>query len=97
MLSQNERGQISKQLSILITKQLQAIAKECEQKVKIVLRDELENQHKHDIYSTYAPIQQSGKDITKYNQTHKHQKAQAYHHSRNFDKKCTRCYRREYC
>lgn len=81
MISQNEKGQISKQLSILITKRLQEIAKDCESKVKIVLRDELEEQHKHDIYSTFAPIQQSGKDVAEYNAKNKHQKKQPYHHS----------------
>lgn len=81
MISQNEKGQISKQLSILVTKKLKEIAKDCEGKVKNVLREELENQHKHDIYSTYAPIQQSGKSVAEYNKKHKHQKKQPYHHS----------------
>lgn len=81
MISQNEKGQISKQLSILVTKKLKEIAKDCEDKVKNVLREELENQHKHDIYSTYAPIQQSGKSVAEYNKKHKHQKKQPYHHS----------------
>ena len=81
MISQNEKGQISKQLSILVTKKLKEIAKDCEGKVKNVLREELENQHKHDIYSTYAPIQQSGKNVAEYNKKHKHQKKQPYHHS----------------
>ena len=80
MISQNEKGQISKQLSILVTKKLKEIAKDCEGKVKNVLREELENQHKHDIYSTYAPIQQSGKNVAEYNKKHKHQKKQPYHH-----------------
>lgn len=81
MISQNSKGQISKQLSILITKELQRMAKDCERKVKIVLRDELENQHKHDIYLTYAPIQQSGIETKEYNDNHKHKKKQPYHHS----------------
>ena len=70
MISQNEKGQISKQLSILVTKKLKEIAKDCEGKVKNVLREELEKQHKHDIYSTYAPIQQSGKNVAEYNKKH---------------------------
>lgn len=81
MISQNSQGRVSKQLSILITKKLQTIAKDCEQKVKIVIRDELENQHKHDIYSSYAPIQQSGIATAEYNEKHKHQKTKPYHHS----------------
>ena len=81
MISRDSKGRVSKQLSILITKQLQEIAKDCEQKVKIVLRDELEDQHKHDIYTSYAPIQQSGIEIAEYNRTHKHQKTNPYHHS----------------
>ena len=81
MISQNEKGQTSKQLSILINRRLREIAQDCENKVKIVLRDELEKQHKHDIYSTYAPIQQSGMEVAKYNAEHKRQKKQLYHHS----------------
>ena len=81
MISQNAKGQTSKQLSILITKQLQEIAKDCEGKVKIVLRDKLEETHKHDIYSTYAPIQMSGQKVQEYNATQKHQQKQPYHHS----------------
>lgn len=81
MISQNEKGQTSKQLSILINRRLREIAQDCENKVKIVLKDELEKQHKHDIYSTYTPIQQSGMEVAKYNAEHKHQKKQPYHHS----------------
>lgn len=85
MISQNEKGQISKQLSILITKQLQEIAIDCERKVKIVLRDKLEETHKHDVYSTYAPIQMSGQKAKEHNEdpytTHKMK--QPYHHSGN--------------
>lgn len=85
MISQNKKGQVSKQLSILITKQLQEIAKDCESKVKIVLRDKLEETHKHDVYSTYAPIQMSGQKAKEHNEdpytTHKMK--QPYHHSGN--------------
>lgn len=81
MRSQNAKGNFTSQLSILINKELQAIAKECEEKVKIVVRDELENQHRHDIYESYAPIQASGIAVAEYNRTHKHQKKQPYHHS----------------
>lgn len=81
MISRDSKGRVSKQLSILITKQLREIAKDCEQKVKIVLRDELEDQHKHDVYASYAPIQQSGIATAEYNRTHKHQKTRPYRHS----------------
>lgn len=81
MKSRNEKGQISKQLSILMTKELRNIAKDCENKVKIVLRDELEKQHRFDIYSTYGPIQESGKSVAEYNEKHKHKKKQPYHHT----------------
>lgn len=59
LLSQNSKGQISKQLSILISKKLKEAAQDCEQKVKIEIRNELDKQHKADIYNSYTPIQQS--------------------------------------
>lgn len=81
LYSINKKGQFEKQLTILITKEMKEVAGEISRGAKIALRNELEEQHKHDVYSTYAPIQQSGKDTAKYNDEHKHQKKQPYHHS----------------
>lgn len=81
LLSQNSKGHISKQLSILISKKMKEAAQDCEEKVKIEIRNELDKQHKADIYNSFAPIHQSGKDVDKYNRTHTHQKKHPYHHS----------------
>ena len=81
LLSQNAKGQISKQLSVLVTKKMKEAAQDCEQKVKIEIRNELDKQHKADIYNSFAPIHQSGKDVVKYNSTHTHQKKHPYHHT----------------
>ena len=81
MIRQNSKGQTTKQLSILITKHLQEIAADCEEKVKDVIREKLEDQHKHDVYSTYNPIQISGKKVEENNRKKKHKMKQPYHHS----------------
>ena len=81
MKSLNKKGQYSKQLSILITKELKAIAESCEREVKIAIRNELENQHKHDVYESFQPTQISGKKVKDYNEKNKHQKARPYHHT----------------
>ena len=80
MAKQNTQSK-AKTVKILIDKNLHEIAKDCERKVKIVLRDELEEQHRWDVQSTYAPIQLSGKKAQEYNESHSHQVARPYHHS----------------
>lgn len=66
-----------------IEKRLKSEAKYCEDKVKLVLRDKLEAQHKHDIYASYAPIQISGKQVKNYNKDPyiTHRKKLPYHHT----------------
>lgn len=81
LYSMDNKGQFTKHVSILLTKKMQEMAGEINQRARIALRNELEEQHKHDVYSTYAPIQESGKATAKYNAEHKHQKKQPYHHS----------------
>lgn len=81
MISQNNKGQISKQLSILVTKKMKAAAKTCEYEVKKDIREELERQHLHDVYSSFQPNHTSGKKVKDYNENHKHQKARPYHHT----------------
>jgi len=79
--SLNEKGQFSKQLSILLTKKMKEEAGKISHQAKVALRKELEEQHIHDVYSSFAPIQESGKSVADYNVKHKHQKKQPYHHS----------------
>ena len=81
LYSINKKGQFEKQLTILLTKKMKEEVDKISYGAKIALRNELEEQHKHDVYSTYAPIQESGKATAKYNAEHKHQKKQPYHHS----------------
>lgn len=81
LLSRNNKGQTSKQLSILFTKEMKEIAKDCERRVKIEIREELDRQHKADIYNSLRPTHTTGIAVQKYNQTHKHQKKHPYHHT----------------
>lgn len=81
LLRQNSKGQITSDLSILVTKKLQAAAKEVEYNIKPLIRDELEEEHIHNVYSSFGPITESGKEVKKYNEEHKHQKKQPYHHT----------------
>lgn len=86
MKRRNIKGQISSQLSILLTKKLKAELAEkadyCDRQVKNNLRKTLEEYHKSDIYSTYKPNHDSGKTVEEYNKSHKHQKKQPYHHTK---------------
>lgn len=81
LLRQNNKGQITKELSVLITKKLRKAAKEVEYNIKPMIRKELEEAHIHNVYSTFGPITESGQQTQKYNETHKHQKRQSYHHT----------------
>ena len=81
LLRQNNKGQITKELSVLITKKLQQTAKSVEYDIKPMIREELEKEHINNVYSTFGPITESGRQIQKYNKEHKHQKKQSYHHT----------------
>lgn len=81
LYSINKKGQFEKQLTILLTKKMKEEVDKISYGAKVALRNELEEQHKHDVYSTYTTIQESGKAVAKYNAEHKHQKKQPYHHS----------------
>lgn len=50
-------------------------------KVKREIRNEFEATLKDEVYNSYGPIQESGKTIAKYNETHKHKIARPYHHT----------------
>lgn len=81
LLRQNNKGHITKELSILVTKKLQQVANEVEYNIKPLIRDKLEEEHIHNVYSSFGPITESGKEVKKYNEEHKHQKKQPYHHT----------------
>lgn len=86
--SQNAKGQFTKGVSILISKKLQAeldaVAEECVVRIKPIIRDELERTYKDEVHASYRPATKTGKDVQKYNETHKHQKAAPYHHTGHF-------------
>ena len=63
--SRNNKGQLTKGVSILITEQLRAIAKDQENKVKKVVREELENTYKDEVFKSYAPVSKTGREIKK--------------------------------
>lgn len=55
MKKQDTLGQFTKEMSILVTKELQSIANEVEIRVKPLVRDELEKTHRANIYDSYVP------------------------------------------
>ena len=54
---QNSRGQFVKDMSILITKELQAAADEVGVRIRPIVRDELERTHRANIYATRVPAE----------------------------------------
>ena len=56
MRSQDNLGRFTKELSILLTKELQKDAKEIEMKIKPKVRDKLDERFHHNLYASYAPI-----------------------------------------
>lgn len=55
MKKQNNLGQFTKEMSILITKELQNLAHEAEVRVKPILRDKLEETHRLNVYASRTP------------------------------------------
>ena len=79
--SRNNLGQYTKNLDVLITKELQKKANEIGINIRPIIRDKLEAELKYNIYSTYAPVSNTGRSVEEYNNTHKHQKKKSYHHT----------------
>ena len=55
MRKQDTQGRFTKEMSILITKQLQAIADDVAVRIRPLVRDELESTHRSNIYASYTP------------------------------------------
>ena len=82
-MARNKLGQVTgeKIIGIKLTKRLQAIAEDEGIKLKAMVRDELEQTLRSEIYASYRPATKNGKDVQEYNETHKHQKPRPYHHT----------------
>jgi len=82
-MAKNKKGQFTGEriVSLKISKALQEIANDAAIRVRPIVRDELENTLRTEIYTSYTPATKKGKDIQEYNETHKHQKAHPYHHT----------------
>lgn len=82
-MARNKRGQFtSKNMNVVkISKALQEIADDAAIRVRPIVRDELENTLRHEIYASRTPATESGKQVREYNETHKHQKKRPYHHT----------------
>ena len=82
-MPRNTRGQFvgANKISLKITKRLQEVANEAAIRVKPIIRDELEQTLRAEIYASYTPATEKGREIEEYNQTHKHQKLRLYHHT----------------
>lgn len=79
----NKRGQITsnRTISTKLIKALQEAANNAAIRIKPLVRDELEQTLRSEIYASYTPATERGKAIQEYNETHKHQKPQSYHHT----------------
>ena len=84
LLRQNNKGQITKDFSILVTKKLQTVAEEVNIRIKPLIRDELQYKYKTNVLATYAPTSETGQAVKDYNKAHKHQKSASYHHTGKF-------------
>ena len=82
-MARNKLGQITgtKPVEITLKKSLLAIAKDEGIRVKAMVRDELEKELAFDVYASYRPATEKGKEVQEYNKTHKHQKPHLYHHT----------------
>jgi len=83
-MARNKLGQITsnrKSVEIAIQKYLEKDAKEIDMKIKPIIRDELEQTLRAEIYASYTPATEKGKATQEYNKTHKHQKPNLYHHT----------------
>ncbi|MDE5539921.1 MAG: hypothetical protein K2J20_05495 [Bacilli bacterium] len=82
-MARNKLGQFTgtKPIAIKITKALQEIAKEAEIRVKPLVRDELVSTLRSEVYNSYRPATQKGREIKEHNETHTHQKKALYHHT----------------
>ena len=82
-MARNKLGQITrtKPIEIAIKKSLLAIARQEGVRVKALVRDELEDQLRLNVYTSYEPATKIGIETKKYNETHKHQKSHPYHHT----------------
>jgi hypothetical protein len=81
----NKINQLNKKMSIRVTKKLEEeinnIAEGCEYRVKAIVRDELEEEYRTQVYASYSPVTDTGKAIQKHNERNKHQKKLSYHHT----------------
>ena len=82
-MARNKRGQVVsiKMPQVKINKHLQEIADEAAIRIRPIIRDELEQTLREEIYASYTPATKSGKETQEYNESHKHQKSRPYHHT----------------
>lgn len=71
----------TKPIEVAISKRLMAIANDEGIKLKAMVRDELEDTLRHEVYASYRPATKKGQETQEYNETHKHQKTRPYHHT----------------
>lgn len=82
-MARNKLGQFTSinHITQAINKRLQAIATDEQIKIKALVRDELEQTLRSEIYASRTPATEKGLEVKEYNETHKHQKSRPYHHT----------------
>ena len=82
-MARNKLGQFTRNeiISVKLSKALQEIADDVAIRVRPIVRDELENTLRQEIYASRTPATRKGKDVQEYNDKKKHQKPHPYHHT----------------
>lgn len=82
-MARNKKGQITSEhiISVKLLKSLQEIADDVAIRVKPIVRDKLESELRYQLYQSYTPATQKGKEIREYNESNTHQKKNLYHHT----------------
>ena len=82
-MARNTRGQITGEhiISMKISKALQKTADEAGIRIRPIIRDELEQTLRSEIYASRTPATKRGQEVREYNESHKRQQSYPYHHT----------------
>lgn len=82
-MARNTRGQITSEhiISMKISKALQKTADKAKVRIRPIIRDELEQTLRSEIYASRTPATKKGQEVKEYNESHKHQQSHPYHHT----------------
>lgn len=79
--SRNKKGQFTQKASAIISEELRDAADEIAVRIKPIIRDEFEKTYRKNLYESYEPITEHGKETKEYNEYAKYHIAAPYHHT----------------